>query len=152
EPAERVGEVERVDLSPAPVLWVRAEAVLEVVERAPQGLERELVPGTVDQDVVALLPESEQVAVPAPGRGDVGDEAVVRAVEVALGEVAVADRGTGELSRQAKHERLVDGPGDRLRPERPIPALQPLERSDLPLAGRLEPGEQLNDLIPGDRV
>ena len=54
-----------------------------------------------DQLLVALLPEGQQVRLPAPGRGDVGDEAVVGAVQPALGEVTVADRGARDLARRS---------------------------------------------------
>ena len=113
---------------------VGAEAVAEVVEGAAQRLEHELVPGPADQLLVALLPELHQVRVPAPGRGDVRGEAVVGAVEPALGEVAVADRRARHLAREAQQEGLVDRAGDRVRVEPPVPAAQPLDRAALALA------------------
>ena len=112
--AERVRELHLVDLAPAPALGVGAEALLEVVEGAGQGFQHELVPGAADQLLVAFLPERHQVRVPAPGRGDVGREAVVGAVEPALAEVAVADRRARHLAGQAQQEGLVDRAGDRL--------------------------------------
>src|SRR3954462_15306249 len=125
-------------MAPAPPLWVGPEALLEVVERAAQSLESELVPGAADQLLVGLVPELEQMGVPAPGGGDVGDEAVVGPVEVALGEIAVADGRPGELAGQAKQERLVDRSRHRPGAEGPIPALQALDRPHLPPCGRLE--------------
>ena len=50
---------------------------------------------------IALLPERQHVRLPAPGRGDVGHEAVVGAVEPALGEVAVADRRARHLAARS---------------------------------------------------
>src|SRR5262249_22492443 len=105
--AKWVSELQLVHLSPAPALRVRAEAVAELVERAAQSLQGELLPGAADQHLVALLPELHQVRVPARGRGDVRGEAVVGAIEPALAEVAVANRGAGHLARQAQQECLV---------------------------------------------
>ena len=65
--AEGVGEVKRVDAAPLPSLRIRAEALLQVIERAAQGLEDEFVPGPADQILVALLPEAQEMRVPAPG-------------------------------------------------------------------------------------
>ena len=150
---ERVRELERVDVAPAPALGVGAEALLEVVERAAQRLQHELVPGAADQLLVALIPEREQVGVPAPRRGDVGDEAVVGPVEVALGEVAVADRRAGELARQPQQEGLVDRARDGLAGSSVRSQL--FSRSIALISrwlGRLQAGEPVDDLVPGDRV
>jgi hypothetical protein len=122
---------------PAPPLRIRAEALLEIVERPAQRLESELVPGAADQLLVSLLPELEQVGVPAPRRGDVRDEAVVGSIEITLGEIPVADRRPGELPGQPEQERLVDRAGHGPRAESAVPALQSLERPHLALAGGL---------------
>ena len=130
-----------MDVAPAPALGVGAEAVAEVVEGAAERFQHELVPGAADQLLVALLPEVHQVRVPAPGRGDVRGEAVVGAVEPALAEVAVADRGAGDLARQPQQEGLVDRAGDRVGVEPPVPAAQALDRAALALALRRQPAE-----------
>src|SRR5262249_5539921 len=137
---------------PLPALRVGAEALLQVIERASKRLEDEVVPGAADQLLVSLPPESQQVGVPAPGGGDVGEEAVVGAIQVAVRKVAVADRGAGALPPQAQQEGLVDGPGHARGAEPAIPALQRLERVDLALARRLEPSQPVDDLVAGDRV
>jgi hypothetical protein len=67
----------------------------------------------------------------------VRDEAVIGPVEVALGEVAIADRRASELARQPQQERLIDRSGHGLRAQPPVPALQPLDRARLALAGWL---------------
>ena len=126
--AERVRKLERVQLAPAPARGIAAVAVGEAVDRGAQRVERELVPGAADQLLIALGPEFEQVRLPAPGRADVGEEAVVRAVEPALGEVAITDHGAGELARQPQRERLVDRRRDRVRRHPPVPAAQALDR------------------------
>src|SRR5680860_1606110 len=56
--SQRMGELHLVDLAPAPALRVGAEAITEIVERAAQRLQHELVPGAADQLLVALLPET----------------------------------------------------------------------------------------------
>ena len=89
---------------------------------------------------------------PAPRRGDVSEEAVVGSIEIALGEVTVADRRARELPGQPEQEGLVDRSRDGPGPERPVPALQPLDRANLPLGRRHQAGEAVNHLVPGDRV
>src|SRR4029077_11714579 len=148
--AERMGELHLVDVAPAPALGVGAEAIAEVVERAGQRLQYELVPGAADQPLVAFLPEVHQVRVPAPGRGDVRREAVVSAVEPALAEVPVANRRAGNLARQPQQESLVDRAGDRAGVEAAVPATQPLDRAQLALPLRDQPSKPLRSLYSGD--
>src|SRR4051812_20040455 len=98
--AEGVRKVEGVHLAPPPPSWVWTEAVLQIVEPRPQRLQHQLVPRSPDQLLVALLPEGEQMRVPAPRGGDVREKAVVGPVQVALREVAIADRRASELPRE----------------------------------------------------
>ena len=78
-------------------------------------------------------------------------EAVVGAIEPALAEVAVADRGAGHLARQPQQESLVDRGGDRVGVEAAVPAAQPLDRAQLALSGRSEPAQPPRRLQAGDR-
>ena len=75
-----------------------------------------------------------------------GDESVVGAIEPALRQIAVLDRGPGDLARQPQGERLVDRRRDRFRAHPPVPGAQALDRRQLALISRPQPGQPASRL------
>src|SRR4051794_35985840 len=148
-----MGELDPVDPAPGPARRVGAIALLELVERGRQRLERQLVPRVpADELWIGLVPQLDQPRLETPRRGHHRRESELRARAPAFRVVRVTDHRLGHGAREVCGERRVDGSRDRPGIEAVIPALQPLERADFSLSGRAEAGEPVRRLLAWNRM